>query len=119
MSRQVRVWLQFQCKITSKFCHRHFHFKKKGKQNVSVRKQTRNKRVLASKKTHGTLREKISLRRCELTYLTTEAILLDLATDTGSNHTGVLYCAATKKEMQENNIEIIQQRPIKKSRRSC
>jgi hypothetical protein len=31
-----------------------------------------------------------------LTYLATEAILLDFATDTGSNHTGMLDSAATE-----------------------
>jgi hypothetical protein len=31
-----------------------------------------------------------------LTYLATEATLLDFATDTGSNHTGMLDSAATE-----------------------
>lgn len=31
-----------------------------------------------------------------LTYLTIEVTLLDFATDTGSNHTGVPYSAATE-----------------------
>lgn len=34
-------------------------------------------------------------KQLALTYLTTEATLLDLATDTGSNHTGIPDSAAT------------------------
>ena len=43
----------------------------------------------------------------ELTYLATEATLLDFATDTGSNHTGTLDFAATEKyiNMDKRKVE--------------
>ena len=43
----------------------------------------------------------------ELTYLATEATLLDFATETGSNHTGTLDFAATEKytNMDKRKVE--------------
>lgn len=40
----------------------------------------------------------IHLGGIALTYLATEAILLDFETDTGSNHTGMVDSAATEKQ---------------------
>lgn len=51
-----------------------------------------------------------SVKIATLTYLATDTILLDFATDTGSNHTGILDNAATEKRKEEERTTMYKKR---------